>query len=183
MDVQRAREPDDAQLIRQTLAGDGGAADQLVRRYLADVYAVALRVLSDVDMAQDATQETFVNALRALRSFRGDASFRTWLLRIAMNCARSGVRRSRHRREVGLDALPETVAQESDAAQTVVERAEAQRILRLLDQLPEKQRLAVSLRVNQGLSYQEIGRVLDCTEGAARVNYHLGMKRLKELVQ
>jgi RNA polymerase sigma-70 factor (ECF subfamily) len=60
---------------------------------------------------------------------------------------------------------------------------EAARVAAMLEKLPEKQRMAVNLRVNQGLSYQEIGAVLDCTEGAARVNYHLGVKRLRELLK
>jgi RNA polymerase sigma-70 factor (ECF subfamily) len=62
-------------------------------------------------------------------------------------------------------------------------RAEAGRVAALLEHLPPKQRMAVILRVNRGLSYAEVGDLLDCSEGAARVNYHLGVKRLRELVQ
>lgn len=182
MDVQSAREPDDARLITLARRGDGDAVDALVRRYLADVYAVALRVLNDADLAEDASQETFVNALRGLPGFRGASSFRTWLLRIALNTARSAVRRRVRRREVSLDVVAETTDDGNDVAHNVSERAEADRVRRLLEQLPEKQRMAVSLRINQGLSYQEIGEILHCTEGAARVNYHLGVKRLRELV-
>ncbi len=174
---------DDSQLIARAIAGDDGAADQLVRRYHADVYAVAWRVLGDVDMVHDAVQDAFINALRALRSFRGAASFRTWLLRIAVNSAHSAGRRSTRRREIRLDAAHESIADERDEADAVVQRSEASRVAGLLEQLPEKQRLAVTLRVQQGLSYREIGQVLDCSEGAARVNYHLGVKRLKELAQ
>jgi RNA polymerase sigma-70 factor, ECF subfamily len=124
-----------------------------------------------------------INALRALHTFRGDASFRTWLLRIALNAARTMARRQYHRREVALEAAAELAANDTGAASDVVMKDEAERARELLAQLPEKQRMAVSLRVNQGLSYQEIGRVLDCTEGAARVNYHLGVKRLRELAK
>lgn len=183
MDVQPAREPDDQQLITRARAGDEHATDALVRRYLADVYAVTLRVLNDVELAQDAAQETFLNALRGLPSFRGESSFRTWLLRIAVNSARTVARRHFQRREVSLEVVQDVVAIEIDTAQAVTTRMEAERVRSVVEQLPEKQRLAVSLRINQGLSYQEIGKILGCTEGAARVNYHLGMKRLRELVQ
>ncbi len=183
MDVHPAHEPDEASLIRRARDGDVGAADALVRRYLSDVYAVTSRVLLDHDLAQDAAQEAFVNALRGLERFRGDASFRTWLLRIALNAARTIARRHYHRREVPLEAAQDAPADTRDAAHVVALHDEAARASALLERLPEKQRMAVTLRINQGLSYQEIGVVLDCTEGAARVNYHLGIKRLRELLK
>ena len=71
---------------------------------------------------------------------------------------------------------------EPDAATGAVTRDESARASKLLERLPPKQRMAVTLRVNQDLSYAEIGEILDCSEGAARVNYHLGIKRLRELV-
>lgn len=183
LNVPPAREPDEASLIARARSGDALAADQLVRRYLDDVYAVTFRVLLERDLAEDAAQEAFVNALRALRHFRGDASFRTWLLRIALNAARTLARRQYHRREVSIEAAGDAATAERDPASAAVLQSEAARAGRMLERLPEKQRMAVSLRVNQGLSYQEIGAVLDCTEGAARVNYHLGVKRLRELLK
>jgi RNA polymerase sigma factor (sigma-70 family) len=72
---------------------------------------------------------------------------------------------------------------ELDPAAETMLRAEAGRVAGLLGRLPPKQRMAVVLRVNRGLSYAEVGEILDCSEGAARVNYHLGIKRLRELVQ
>jgi RNA polymerase sigma-70 factor (ECF subfamily) len=183
LNVHLARDPDDASLIARARGGDEQAADLLVRRYLTDVYAVAFRVLGDGPLAEDAAQEAFINALRGLQQFRGDASFRTWLLRIALNAARTIARRQYQRREVSLDVAPEAVFEHPDAATVVVTQAEAARIRQVLERLPEKQRMAVTLRVNQGLSFQEIGTLLDCTDGAARVNYHLGVKRLRELMK
>jgi RNA polymerase sigma-70 factor, ECF subfamily len=183
LNVHPGRETDDATLIARARSGDDHAADMLVRRYLGDVHAVTMRVLRDTELAQDAAQEAFINALRGLSQFRGEASFRTWLLRIAVNAARTVARRQFHRREVSLDVVQEAPADAVDAASLVVINDEAARIRVLLERLPEKQRMAVTLRVNQGLNYQEIGKVLDCTEGAARVNYHLGVKRLRELMK
>jgi RNA polymerase sigma-70 factor (ECF subfamily) len=183
LDVHSARAPDEAALIGRARLGDERAADELLRRYLSDVYAVTSRVLLDHDLAQDAAQEAFVNALRGLERFRGDASFKTWLMRIALNAARTIARRHYHRREVPLEVAQETPADAQDAAQRVALHDEAARAAAMLERLPEKQRMAVSLRVNQGLSYQEIGAILDCTDGAARVNYHLGVKRLRELLK
>jgi RNA polymerase sigma-70 factor, ECF subfamily len=172
---------DEAVLIERARAGDRDAQDQLVGRYLSDVYGATLRILGDRDLAQDAAQDTFVNALRGLDRFRGDASFKTWLLRIAFNAARSVGRRRGRRREVKLELVENRPVEAADPATLAVRSVEAERASRLLERLPPKQRMAVTLRIQQGLSYAEIGAVIDCTEGAARVNYHLGVKRLREL--
>lgn len=173
---------DEGSLIARARAGDRGAQDLLVGRYLRDVYGAALRILGDPDLAQDAAQDAFVNALRGLERFRGDSSFRTWLLRIAFNSARSVARRRGRRREVALTVVENEAQPGPDVATGAVTRDESARAARLLARLPPKQRMAVTLRINQDLSYAEIGRILDCTEGAARVNYHLGIKRLRELL-
>jgi RNA polymerase sigma-70 factor (ECF subfamily) len=104
-------------------------------------------------------------------------------MRIAVNAARSVGRRKTRRREVSLDVVAESPADIPDAAVLAGRNDAAARAFALLDKLPEKQRLAVMLRTQQGLSYQEISAVLDCSEGAARVNYHLGVKRLRELMK
>jgi RNA polymerase sigma-70 factor (ECF subfamily) len=176
-------EADEQTLVRRAVAGSDEAREALLRRHLDDVYAVTFRILGDADLAADAAQEAFINALRGLHRFRGEASFRTWLLRIAANAARSTGRRRQRRREVPMDAVPEPAAEQPDAAERTANRAEAERIRVLLATLPTKQRMAVTLRVDQGLDYREIGRLIGSSEGAARVNYHLGVKRLRELLQ
>lgn len=175
-------EADEGALLERARAGDGAALDAIVRRHYEAVYQVAFRVLGDRELAADATQDALVKAVRALGSFRGEASLRTWLLRIAANTARSAGRKSTTRREVEL--VPESHGGTSggDPASEAVARTEAERAARALDALPEKQRLAVSLRVYHGLSHREIAEVLGSSEGAARVNYHLGIKRLRELL-
>ncbi len=171
---------DDAILLARARRGEREALEALLARHLDAVYALAMRILGDRDLAQDAAQDACLNALRGLSRFRGGASFRTWLLRITANAARSLGRRRGRRAEYALvdaDALP---ADAPDPAETLALRSEAERIERALARLPEKQRLAVTLRIHHGLSYREIAEVTGSTEGAARVNYHLGIKRLRE---
>jgi RNA polymerase sigma-70 factor (ECF subfamily) len=175
--------PQDLDLVERARAGEPEAREELVRRYLDDVYRLTHRILGDRDLAQDATQDAFVNALGALSRFRGDASFRTWLLRIAVNAARSLGRRQGRRKEVNIVLADHEPSAEQDPATRTVNLAEAQRVEHVLAKLPPKQRLAVSLRVQQGLSYAEIAGALECSEGAARVNYHLGIKRMRELLK
>jgi RNA polymerase sigma factor (sigma-70 family) len=174
---------EEADLIARARAGEAGARDELVRRYLDEVYRLTCRILGDRDLAQDATQDTFVNALGALSRFRGEASFRTWVLRIAVNAARSLGRRQVRRREVNLVLADHEPSREQDPATRAETVTEARRVEDVLGRLPPKQRLAVALRVQHGLSYAEIAVALACTEGAARVNYHLGVKRLRELLR
>jgi RNA polymerase sigma-70 factor (ECF subfamily) len=178
--AEHATEVDEASLLSRARSGDRAATELLVRKYLRDVYELTARVLSDKDLAQDAAQDAFVNALGALHRFRGESSFKTWLLRIALNSARSVGRRRGRRREVALDLAEETAAESTDAIEQIGNVAEAKKMEALLHKLPEKQRLAVMLRLQQGLSYEEVAAALDCSEGAARVNYHLGLKRLRE---
>jgi RNA polymerase sigma-70 factor, ECF subfamily len=178
-----ARGDADAALVQRARAGDADAREELVRRYLPDVYRTTVRVLGDPDLAQDAAQDAFVNAMGGLPRFRGDASFRTWLLRIAINAARSVGRRNGRRREVNLVLAENEASTVADPARRAVNVTEMERAERALDELPPKQRMAVALRVQQGLSYAEIASSLKCTEGAARVNYHLGVKRLREMLR
>jgi RNA polymerase sigma-70 factor, ECF subfamily len=173
---------DELALLAAAQAGDAAARDQLVIRYIDDVFRVTSRILGDRELAQDATQDTFVNALGALNRFRGAASFRTWLLRIAVNAARTVGRRQVRRREVNLVLADNEHSSGPDPAVRAEHRTEAARVEAMLARLPLKQRLAVALRAQQGLSYAEISGTLDCSEGAARVNYHLGIRRLRELL-
>jgi RNA polymerase sigma-70 factor, ECF subfamily len=178
----RAADAGELELVAAARAGDPAARERLVGRYLDDVYRLTSRILGDRELAQDATQDTFVNALGALERFRGAASFRTWLLRIAVNAARTVGRRQVRRREVSLVLAEDEQSPGADPSARAVQGIEVARVEKMLARLPLKQRTAVALRAQQGLSYAEVAHALECSEGAARVNYHLGIKRLRELL-
>lgn len=175
--------PSDHDLVARAIAGDAVAMDELVTRHHAIAYRVALGILGDEDAAADAAQDTFLKAFRGLTSFRGEASFRTWLLTIAANEARGALRRRGRRKETVLEHAGPVVAK-ADPVDEVVERnQEADRIKGLLEELPEKQRQAVSLRIFEDLSFRTIGELIGSSEGAARVNYHHGIRRLREMLK
>ncbi len=160
--------------------GDEAALEALVAAHTAAVYQVTYRVLGEPDLAADAAQDTFIRAMRGLPGFHGDSSFRTWLLRIAANTARSAGRWKSRRREVSLDAAEPTAGEGRSPERSALDRVEAGRVERALARLPEKQRLAVSLRIYEDMSHREIGDVIGSSETAARVNYHLGIRKLRE---
>jgi len=181
IETARDARPDEI-LVQEARNGHAEAMDLLVVRHHASVYRTSVAILGDADLADDAAQETFIRAIKALDRYRGDAAFRTWLLAIAANVARGFLRRGRSRREAPLEAAPEPGEEDPDVVHRIAVAERAEGVREKLDLLPEKQRLAVSLRIFEGLSFREVGELIDSSEGAARVNYHHGIRRLRELV-
>ncbi len=182
-DDERSTEPPDEELVRQGRSGDDWALGRLVERHHATVYRVVRSMVSDDDLAQDVVQDAFLKAFRSLDGFRGDAAFRTWLLTIAANEARGALRRRGRRKETALEhAGPVKLEARSPEDEAVMAR-EAARAREKLELLPEKQRLSVVLRTREDLSFREIGEVIGSSEGAARVNYFHGIRRLRELME
>ena len=173
----------DARLVDRGRSGDEAALSELVDRHHAAAYRVAVSLVRDDDAAQDVVQDAFLKAFRALERFRGDASFRTWLLTITANEARGALRKSGRRRETALQDAPPLPSEELDPAEKAVLSREAARAREMLDRLPEKQRLSVALRIDEGLSFKEIGEIIGSSEGAARVNYFHGIRRLRESME
>ncbi|HSW30002.1 MAG TPA: RNA polymerase sigma factor [Longimicrobiales bacterium] len=174
--------PDEA-LVRRAREGEEAALSALVNRHTDAVYRVALAIAGDRDLAQDISQDAFLKAFRGLEGFRGDASFRTWLLTIVANEARGALRRHGRRRESDLDSAPPLASHAKGPDQMAELSGESARARKALGRLPEKQRLSVQLRVDEGLSFREIAEVIGSTEGAARVNYFHGIRRLREWME
>jgi RNA polymerase sigma-70 factor (ECF subfamily) len=155
----------------------------LVTRHHASAYRVALSLVHEEDTAQDVVQDAFVKAFRALDGYRGDASFRTWLLTITANEARGAIRKTVRRRESALDDAGPVHSDEAAPDDAAVLAQESARARKMMERLPEKQRLSVALRIDEGLSFKEIGEVIGSSEGAARVNYFHGIRRLREWME
>lgn len=143
---------------------------------------MALSITRDEDVAQDVVQEAFVKAFRALDRFRGDASFRSWLLTIAANESRGAWRKRKRRAETPIDGVAPIESGAPSPEEMAEVASESERAREMLSTLPEKQRLSIALRIDEGLSFREIGDVIGSSEGAARVNYFHGIRRLRELM-
>ncbi|MBT8489067.1 MAG: sigma-70 family RNA polymerase sigma factor [Gemmatimonadetes bacterium] len=173
----------DSELVERGRSGDEAALGALVRRHQDMAYRVALSITRNEDTAMDVVQDGFLKAFRALDGFRGDAAFRTWLGTIVANEARGALRSAKRRRESALDEVGPVASDEKDVSEAVEIIDESSRARRMMEQLPEKQRLSVALRIDEGLSFREIGELIGSSEGAARVNYFHGIRRLRELMQ
>lgn len=176
-------EVSDEELVERGRSGDEAALSALVRRHQDAAYRVAISITRNEDAALDVVQDAFVKALRGLDRFRGDASFRTWLGTITANEARGALRKVKRLRETALEHAAPVASGDMDVADAAVIADESTRARAMLARLPEKQRLSVALRIDEGLSFREIGEVIGSSEGAARVNYFHGIRRLRELMR
>lgn len=172
---------DDEALARRLRQGDRAAFASLVQQHQRTVFALAWRYVRIEEDAKDVTQAVFVKAWQGAAQFRGDSTLRTWLCRIAVHLSLNWLRDHGKVRSVALqeDMLPTTGprALELDEAETAAQLHSA------VATLPEKQRMAVELRVHEGLSFREIGDIAGCSEDAAKANFHHGLKKLKGLLR
>lgn len=188
----------ETRLIARLKAGEMSAFDELVEEYQSLIYALSFRILGDAEDARDAAQETFLKVYRHFARFRGDASLKTWICRIAINQAYSTQRwwRRRHRSNTAsLDAplglnsdddrsLADSL--ESDAISPEAETLSRERSRRIesgLSELKKDFRVAVMLRDIEGLSYEEIAYVTEVSVGTVKSRIARGRDMLREAVQ
>ncbi len=186
---------DDLALVQRAKAGDLDAFEALANRYERRVYSLALRMLRHEQDAEDITQQTFLSALENLGTFRGEASFSTWLLRIAAHAALKVIRKRRGLPTVSLeeateetndsDAIPhpEYIADWRQSPDELVHQRELQRLLDdALAQLDEKHRLVFLLRDVEGLSIKETADALGLSEANTKVRLLRARLQLRELL-
>jgi len=170
----------DQELAERFRDGDRTAFDALVRRHQKGMWRLIRRyVKSDADAA-DVTQLAFVRAFRGLAAFRGTATVRSWLYRIAINCALSWLRDHRREQpaEIGEDALTE----DNPAPARLSASDDRARLRAAIAQLPPKQKLVLELRVFDDLAFREVADLADCSENTAKVNFHYAVKRLRDIL-
>lgn len=186
-------ETTDFDLVQRAKAGDLDAFEMLTSRHEQRVYCLAMRMLRQEQDAEDVTQQTFLSALESLQSFRGEASFSTWLLRIASHAALKVIRKGKGLDLVSLeeatepsdqsDAIPhpEFIADWRQSPEKLVQTHEIQRLLdEALDQLDEKHRLVFLLRDVEGLSVKETAETLGLSEANTKVRLLRARLQLRE---
>lgn len=160
--------------------------DDFVLENRSRVYGVALRVVSDPELAADVVQEALLRAWRGLSRFRGDSSLSTWLHRITVNTALTARKRAARDRGTSLDAVGEVVAEATPYVDPE-RRGEVldlrRRLEEALGRLPEGQKAVVILKDVEGWSHTEIADRLGITESAAKVRLHRAHRRLAHLLE
>jgi RNA polymerase sigma-70 factor, ECF subfamily len=176
-------ERSDWDLVRECRLGAEDAFRELFERYHRQILAVAVGMTGNAEDAKDVTQETFLRAHRNLRSFLGESSFYTWLYRIAVNVAIDFRRRQARRSEVTqAEPMEERAIDQEELAGPDVDlsrRQVARRIFDVIDELTPEHKAAIILREIEGLSYEEISQVMQCSKGTVMSRLHYARKRLQ----
>jgi RNA polymerase sigma-70 factor, ECF subfamily len=183
----------DEQLVARAQGGDQWAFEELVNRHQNKAYAMALHMCSgEVQEAQDLTQEAFLRAFRNLGNFRGDSTFYTWFFRIVVNTCLDGRRRKRRWDRVfsfwktresdddgrdELEAIPDPSI-DNDPSEVLGGKQLLREVQKAMASLPERQRLALQLKVLHGMSLKDIAQVMGAAEGTVkshlfRATHHL----------
>jgi len=175
---------EDMELASRARDGDMAAFETLVKRYRNDVYALCYYFTHSREDAWDLSQEVFIKAYRALGGFRGDAGFKTWLLRIAANQSKDHLKKRRLQTSPYEDTWQSAA---TEAGQTPADAMEAQEIGAAIEaavsRLPVKHRTAFMLREYEGLSYQEMAEVMQCSVGTVMSRLFHARKRLQQMLE
>lgn len=166
----------DHELIRAFQEGDYKAFDKLVTRHLQKTFKFFLRLTGNESDAEDLSQTIFLKMFKALKNFKFESEFKTYLYRANMNQGNSYLRRNRWRHLLHLDEIPEPgfrdTSQEDDWKRKELWDAIAS--------LPAQQRMVVTMRIAQEMPYKQIAGILNVSENTAKVNYHYGVQTLKK---
>ena len=181
------RGAESAELVARAKGGDQAAFGELVRKYRARVYALALHLTGNASDADDITQDAFLKAYHKLPEFEGRSEFFTWIYRITLHRALNAKRDRSRRRTVPLDdpRLVAAVAVDShgNPERAVQLRDEYRALLEAFDQLSPLLQTTVVLTALQGLSYKEAAVVLDTTEGTVAWRIHESRRKMQAVLE
>jgi RNA polymerase sigma factor (sigma-70 family) len=179
---------DERKLVKRAQGGDLCAYDELVRRYQERVYATVYHMTANHEDANDLAQDAFIKAYRALNSFKGDSSFFTWVYRIAVNKTINFLKQRKKRTQMSLNDLDFNAEHDPDLIALISDKtprrdlglAELQgKLNEAMQKLSDTHRLVVTLHDVQGMSHDEISKVMDCNTGTVRSRLFYARQQLQ----
>lgn len=179
---------EDRELVAKAKAGNMDAYDQLIRKYQERIYATIYHMTSNHEDANDLAQETFVKAYSALKNFKGDSSFFTWVYRIAVNKTINFLKQRKNRSFLSLNDLDHNVEHDQELVELVSQhtpRRDAglselqEKLNEAMQKLSEDHRMVVTLHDVQGLSHEEIGKIMNCNTGTVRSRLFYARQQLQ----
>jgi RNA polymerase sigma-70 factor (ECF subfamily) len=179
---------EETELVQRARRGDLRAYDELVRRYQERIYATVYHMTSNHEDASDLAQEAFIKAFHALKSFKGGSSFYTWVYRIAVNKTINFLKQRKHKAQLSLDDLDLNAEHDPDLVALISEKTprreisltELQERLNVaMQKLSEPHRLVVTLHDVQGLSHEEIAKIMECNIGTVRSRLFYARQQLQ----
>src|SRR5215510_1449992 len=179
---------EETELVRKARHGDLESYDELVRRYQERIYATIYHMTSNHEDANDLAQEAFIKAFHALKSFKGGSSFYTWVYRIAVNKTINFLKQRKNKAQMSLDDLDLNAEHDPDLVALISEKtprreinlSELQERLNIaMQKLSEPHRLVLTLHDVQGLSHEEIAKIMDCNIGTVRSRLFYARQQLQ----
>jgi RNA polymerase sigma factor (sigma-70 family) len=175
-------------LVENARRGDMGAYDALIRRYQERIYATVYHMTSNHEDANDLTQEAFIKAFQALKSFKGGSSFYTWIYRIAVNKTINFLKQRKNHAAMSLNDLDFNAEHDPDLVALISDNTPrrdlgltelAEKLNGAMQKLSEHHRLVVTLHDVQGLSHEEIAKIMDCNVGTVRSRLFYARQQLQ----
>jgi RNA polymerase sigma-70 factor, ECF subfamily len=168
---------EDLDLINRTEAGEREAFNDLVKKYQKPLYAMVYRMVGNHEDASDLLQKAFVKAFTGLKSFERRATFKTWLYQIAINLAKNVYRERSRIEQVPIDDV--IIKRDPRTLENMIVNENRQMLRQALARLPEKQRITLMLRLQSEIKFEEIAKIMKCSVGTAKANFHHGVQKLK----
>src|SRR6266581_1092324 len=175
-------------LVQRAKRGDIAAYDDLVRRYQERIYATVYHMTANHEDASDLAQETFIKGYQALKSFKGDSSFYTWVYRIAVNKTINFLKQRKNRNHLSLNDLDFSAENDPDLVALISDRTPRrdmnltelqEKLNEAMQKLSPVHRMVVTLHDVQGLSHEEIGKIIDCNIGTVRSRLFYARQQLQ----
>jgi RNA polymerase sigma-70 factor (ECF subfamily) len=175
-------EGEDRELVERFARGESKAFDTIVERYEQRVYAIALRMTGNVEDARDTMQEVFISALRALRSFRGDAQLSTWIHRVAVNASLDTLRKRKRHIANPLEEAGDRPSDAVEPEEAAARAARAVEVQRALQNVSEDYRAVLVLHDLQDLDYAQTADALDIPVGTVKSRLHRARAEMARLL-
>jgi RNA polymerase sigma-70 factor (ECF subfamily) len=166
----------DNELIKEFQEGREAAFNELVGRYLSSTYGFFTKFTDSKEEAEDLAQEIFIKMYKALKKFRFESEFKTYLYRANINMSNTYLRRNKWKNMLHLDQAPEP-----EYIDTTNEDAwKRKELWDAIAKLPKRQQMVVTMRIAENLPYKEIAKIMKISENSAKVNYHHAVATLKK---
>jgi RNA polymerase sigma-70 factor (ECF subfamily) len=188
--------PSDGQLVAKAVDGDRSAFDDLIVRYQRQAVAVSYRLLGNTQDALEVTQDAFLKAFTSLSSLQKPEAFGGWLMRIVSNLSLNFRRGRKNRQQLPLDDLlgpsepsatdvsgSDWMAQSGDPVRKLESQEMGRKLQEALNQLPEKQRLAIVMFTIEEMPQKQVAEALECSVEAVKWHVFQGRKKLKEILK
>ncbi|MEO6182099.1 MAG: sigma-70 family RNA polymerase sigma factor [Verrucomicrobiota bacterium] len=184
----KLRAAEDLALVNRAKEEDAAAYDQLIRKYQERIYATVYHMTSNHEDANDLTQETFIKAYRALKSFKGNSSFYTWIYRIAINKTINFLKQRKNRFHLSLNDMDFNAENDPDMVALVSDRTPrrdlnlselSEKLNTALQKLSEPHRMVVTLHDIQDMSHDEIAKIMGCNVGTVRSRLFYARQQLQ----